>query len=195
MMNLRLPNNSSMNPLTLGANLPPMVQGAKDASGLPVPGARYPFTLFTGGRPYAPLATSSWAFVPETLEGLLTKIKFRAGIDALTADVSLQIPNEYPILNILSGQRNIADNVMALIPVPAAGFVASNQFNFHVFDKPEGVIEVNYPLTPNSLVRFIFQSLVFDEALNSFRIAIANPGTSVFTCSIEIEGTLWTRQS
>jgi hypothetical protein len=191
MMPLRvhLPNNSDMNPLELRSGIGPQADAVKDMSGLPTPMDRTPFVLFTGSRAYSPAATSSFFLIPQTLEGLITKMKFRAGVASLCADAALTAPLSYPVVDMKIGTRNISDSPLTLLPAPPAGGLTASQFNLHVLDRPEGVIELNYPLPPNSLIQLIFQSRLFDTLLNYFGNA-----TETFTASLEIEGILWTRQ-
>jgi len=190
MMPLRvhLPNNSDMNPLELRSGIGPQADAVKDVSGLPTPIDRFPFTLFAGTRRFIPAGNSSWLRIPQTLEGLLTKIRFRTSFNIVLSDA--QTAYSYPTLDIRIGAANIASSNLTLLPAPPVGGVSAGQFNFHIFDRPEGVIETNYPLTPNSIIQFLFMSRICDIENGYFAA-----GLEVFGGTVEMEGILWTRQS
>jgi len=189
-LRVRLPENSAMSPLELRSGIGPQADAVKDMSGLPTPMDRFPFVIFTGSRPVGPIAISSFFSVPQTLEGLISRIKYRSGFNGLYADPTrADYFVEYPVLDIKLGSRNITDNPLTLLPAPGAG-VSIAQFNRHILDGTEGTIETNYPLPPNGLVQLIFITLGYATNLEAYV-----GGRELFAVSLEIEGTLWTRQA
>lgn len=185
---LNLPNMSGMRAIPMKSYIPTtIVTNPTTNAELPPPDKMTPFVITTASRIFSPAGTSSFLFIPRNFQAIIKKIRFRTQYDILCLDANPTPQLDFPMLEIRIGGRAVSDNPLVLLAAPGVG-VAANQYMYHVLDRPDGIIECNYPLPPDTLITVNYLSRRYNTLSEEF---IA--GGSSYVGNIQLEGDLWTR--